>query len=40
MDNNEVIFLIKEADEGGFIAKALGESIITQAETFEDLKDM
>jgi hypothetical protein len=36
---NEIIFLVEEADEGGFIAKALGESIITQAETIEELKN-
>ena len=35
---NEVFFLIEEAQDGGFIAKALGESIFTQAETLEDLK--
>jgi hypothetical protein len=37
---NEVIFLVEEADEGGFIARALSESIITQAETLQDLKVM
>jgi predicted RNase H-like HicB family nuclease len=36
---NEVFFLIEEAQDGGFIAKALGESIFTQAETLEDLKN-
>ena len=35
---NELIFLIEEAPEGGFIAKALGVSIFTQAETEEELK--
>jgi predicted RNase H-like HicB family nuclease len=37
---NEVIFLIEEAAEGGYIAKALSESIITQAETLDELKSM
>jgi hypothetical protein len=37
---NEIIFLVEEAAEGGFIAKALGESIITQSETIDDLKEM
>ena len=37
---NEIIFLVEEADEGGYIAKALGESIITQAETLDELKEM
>jgi hypothetical protein len=35
---NELIFLVQESDEGGFIAKALSESIITQAESIEELK--
>ncbi|MDZ4846868.1 MAG: hypothetical protein SH857_15120 [Chitinophagales bacterium] len=37
---NEIIFLVEEADEGGFIAKAVGESIITQAETIQELKTL
>lgn len=36
--NNEVFFLVEEAVEGGYIAKALGESIFTQAETLEELR--
>jgi len=34
----EIIFLIEEAAEGGFIAKALGESIFTEGETIEEVK--
>jgi len=37
---NELIFLIEESDEGGYIAKALGESIVTQSETLAELKEM
>jgi len=37
---NEVIFLVEEAPEGGFQAKALGHSIFTEADTFEELKVM
>lgn len=37
---NELIFLIEEAPEGGFTAKALGESIFTEAETMDELKKM
>jgi len=37
---NEIIFLVEEADEGGFIAKAVGESIVTQAETIQQLKTL
>ncbi len=34
----ELIFLIQEAPEGGFTARALGESIFTEADTLEDLR--
>lgn len=35
----EIIFLIEESPEGGYIAKALGESIFTQAETLAKLHE-
>ena len=35
---NEIIFLIEEAVEGGFTARALGESIFTQADTLDALR--
>ncbi|WP_019868459.1 2-oxoisovalerate dehydrogenase E1 subunit beta [Methylovulum miyakonense] len=34
---NEIIFLVEEAPEGGFIAKALGASIFTQADDISEL---
>lgn len=34
---NELIFLVEEAPEGGFMARALGESIFTEADTVEEL---
>lgn len=34
----EIIFLVEEAIEGGFTAKALGESIFTEGETLEEVK--
>lgn len=34
----EIIFLIEEAAEGGFTAKALGESIFTEGETMDEVK--
>ena len=34
----EIIFIVEEALEGGFVAKALGESIFTEAETMEELR--
>jgi hypothetical protein len=36
---NELIFLVEEAPEGGYIARALGHSIFTEAETLEELRD-
>jgi hypothetical protein len=34
----EIIFIIEDSLDGGFTAKALGESIFTEAETIEQLK--
>lgn len=34
---NEIIFLIEEAPEGGYLARALGESIFTEADSLEEL---
>ena len=36
---SEVVFLVEEAAEGGYTVRALGESIFTQAETMEDLRE-
>lgn len=36
--SRELIFEVTEAEEGGFNAKALGQSIFTQADTWEELK--
>ncbi|HEY5463970.1 MAG TPA: hypothetical protein VIJ95_11990 [Hanamia sp.] len=36
---NEIIFLIEEDPEGGYIAKAIGEDIITDADTLKELKE-
>jgi predicted RNase H-like HicB family nuclease len=34
----EIIFVVEDAPEGGFTARALGESIFTEAETIEELE--
>jgi hypothetical protein len=34
----ELIFEVRDADEGGFCARALGQGIFTQAETWEELR--
>jgi hypothetical protein len=36
----EIIFLVEESPEGGYIAKGLGVSIFTQADSIEELKGM
>jgi hypothetical protein len=35
---SEILFLVEEAPEGGYTARALGHSIYTEADTWEDLK--
>ena len=34
----EVIFIVEESPEGGFIAKGLGVSIYTEADSMEELR--
>jgi hypothetical protein len=34
---NEIMFVVEEAPEGGLIARALGESIFTEADDVESL---
>ena len=34
----ELIFEVRDADEGGFCARALGQGIFTQADTWEELR--
>ncbi|MEO0076451.1 MAG: 2-oxoisovalerate dehydrogenase [candidate division WOR-3 bacterium] len=34
----EIIFLIEESKEGGYEARALGYSIFTEADSFDELK--
>jgi len=36
---HELIFIVEESNEGGFIARALNESIFTEAESFEELRE-
>jgi predicted RNase H-like HicB family nuclease len=35
---NELIFLVEEAPEGGYTARALGHSIFTEGESLEELR--
>ena len=34
----EVLFLVEEAPEGGYVARALGHSIFTEADTWDELR--
>ena len=34
----ELIFEVRDAEEGGYCARALGHSIFTEAETWEELR--
>jgi hypothetical protein len=36
---NEIIFVVEEAPEGGFAARALGASIFIEADNMESLHD-
>ncbi len=36
----ELIFLVEDAPEGGFMARALGEDIITEADDLDGLREM
>ena len=40
MDTKEITFVVAESPEGGYEARALGYSIFTQGETWEELKVM
>ncbi|MBE9055551.1 2-oxoisovalerate dehydrogenase [Sphaerospermopsis sp. LEGE 08334] len=41
-ENNikEIIFLVEEDDEGGYIAKAINQSIFTQADSLPELREL
>jgi predicted RNase H-like HicB family nuclease len=36
----EIVFLIQEDPDGGYTAEALGEAIVTEADTMDDLPEM
>jgi len=36
---SEVVFVVEEAPEGGFTARAVGQSIFTEADTLAQLHD-
>lgn len=40
MADQEIIFTVEDAPEGGYTARALGHAIFTQGETLEELRQM
>jgi hypothetical protein len=40
MAESEIVFSVVESPEGGYEAWALGHSIFTEADTFDELRDM
>lgn len=36
---DEIVFVVEEAPEGGYTARALGESIFTEADSLEELRE-
>ena len=36
----EILFLVEEADEGGYLARSLHHSIYTQADTIVELREL
>jgi hypothetical protein len=36
--SSEIVFIVEDAPEGGYTARALGYSIYTEADTWDDLK--
>jgi hypothetical protein len=37
---NELIFMVEESPDGGYTARALGESIFTEADDLDQLHEM
>lgn len=40
MAGSELVVLVEEAPEGGYVARALGEAIFTEADSLEELREM
>jgi hypothetical protein len=38
LNMNEIFFLVEEAIEGGYNARAIGESIFTEGDTLDELR--
>ena len=40
MAGSEIVFVVDEAPEGGYVARAVGESIVTGADDLDLLREM
>ena len=38
MTLNEIIFIVEDDPEGGYTARALGQSVFTESETLEEIE--
>ncbi len=36
----EIVFVVEQDPEGGYVASSVGQSIVTQAETLDELREM
>ena len=36
----EIVFIVEESQDGGYFARAVNQSIVTQGETMEELRNM
>jgi hypothetical protein len=40
MAGSEIVFVVDEAPEGGYVARAVGESIVTEADDLDSLREL
>ena len=40
MAGSEVVFVVDESPEGGYVARAVGESILTEVDNLDSLREM
>jgi hypothetical protein len=38
--DSELVFVVEEAPDGGYLARALGEAIFTEADDMDSLREM
>lgn len=40
LPGSELLFVVEEAAEGDYVARAVGQSIVTEADEFDALREM